>query len=532
MASDQTIETTSARAASGLAALLRSPALATTLGALYPIVFLWTANLDDQIPRNEVLTATAWSVGISLLVFAGLRLILGDGVRAGLLTLLLQLLIFSFGHVAVEVFAIVSARESAFLLYVYGVIGLVGAWLIVWRGRGASGAVSLINLILIGLLVFNLAIVARGGVDLSTGGGPSAALTETASTLGLEAGEEPRDVYYLIFDRYAGEETLANLYDFENTAFLSALEDRGFQVTYDAIANYTQTAHSLASSLNMTYLDGLAATVGEGSDDWTPIYRSLEGSTVPRLFQEMGYSYEYAGSWWTPTSDDPTADGRHREGASDEFTRVLLDTTAIPAIGERVGLAEPEEFEKFHFDLAHFQRDAVLDVAEDPDPTFMFVHFLMPHTPYVMDEDGDYRPWTSAPITRAYVDQLQGTNLMILDLVDRLLAGPDETDPIVILQSDEGPHPPIHDVGEDLLWPWGEQNDTELGRKLRILQAAYLPDAPAGTHLTVTPVNTFRVIFDSYYGGSLPLLEDRTYVFSERTRPFDLIDVTDRVASG
>jgi hypothetical protein len=44
----------------------------------------------------------------------------------------------------------------------------------------------------------------------------------------------------------------------------------------------------------------------------------------------------------------------------------------------------------------------------------------------------------------------------------------------------------------------------------------------------ISPVNTFRVILNTYFSAALPLLDDRSY-FSRMTRPYDFIDVTERV---
>ena len=45
---------------------------------------------------------------------------------------------------------------------------------------------------------------------------------------------------------------------------------------------------------------------------------------------------------------------------------------------------------------------------------------------------------------------------------------------------------------------------------------------------SITPVNTFRVIFNSYFKAAYELVEDRTY-YSTHTRPYEFINVTDQV---
>ena len=50
------------------------------------------------------------------------------------------------------------------------------------------------------------------------------------------------------------------------------------------------------------------------------------------------------------------------------------------------------------------------------------------------------------------------------------------------------------------------------GAEVQILNAYYLPDGgEQKLYPTITPVNTFRVIFDQYFGAHLALLPDKSY---------------------
>jgi hypothetical protein len=50
------------------------------------------------------------------------------------------------------------------------------------------------------------------------------------------------------------------------------------------------------------------------------------------------------------------------------------------------------------------------------------------------------------------------------------------------------------------------------GAGVQILNAYYLPDGgEQQLYPTITPVNTFRVIFDRYFGAHLGLLPDKSY---------------------
>jgi len=55
--------------------------------------------------------------------------------------------------------------------------------------------------------------------------------------------------------------------------------------------------------------------------------------------------------------------------------------------------------------------------------------------------------------------------------------------------------------------------------RMENLSVYYLPGVDARLYPTITPVNSFRVIFNAYFGQNLPLLEDVSR-YSAYTDPF------------
>ena len=60
-----------------------------------------------------------------------------------------------------------------------------------------------------------------------------------------------------------------------------------------------------------------------------------------------------------------------------------------------------------------------------------------------------------------------------------------------------------------------------------ILNAYYFPGGHEGwLYPSISPINTFRVVFNRYFDLDLELLEDKSF-FSDWSTPFDFIDITE-----
>src|ERR1044072_1951722 len=63
------------------------------------------------------------------------------------------------------------------------------------------------------------------------------------------------DIFFIVLDEYSGNTALNQLFHFDNSDFKKQLEQRGFYVAKESLSNYNYTPFSVASILNMKYLD-------------------------------------------------------------------------------------------------------------------------------------------------------------------------------------------------------------------------------------------------------------------------------------
>jgi hypothetical protein len=508
------------------ASWLTSP-LHPVLFAAYPILFLFAQNLREQLSLEPLVVPLAASVGGTVVVLIVLRLAVRDWLRAALICSLLVAVFFGYGHVWNAVAD--TVRLHRYLLAVSGLLLLVGL-VVAWRMRPGQlrTVTGVANVASFALVALNLVPIL--GFQLHGVVAASSATSSQPAASAVIPGRRP-DIYYLIFDRYGAADTLERIYGLDNSAFLDELERRGFYVARDSAANYVKTALSLASSLNMDYLD-LAAleSQAQSADDWTPIYRMLSGAEAVQTFlKTRGYVYVHLGSPFSFTATNSAADLNVRRTEQSEFVDVLLDTTIIRAASSFLPDETADRVKRFWL-FTRYQLDRLEDVTRQPGPKFVFAHVTLPHPPYVFDRDGNFVPEPEEKERgrqRGFREQVEYANARILALLDILLTGPEEERPIVIIQADEGPYP-IRSYSDGFDWP--AASAPELAEKYRILNAYYLPGVE-GSELypSISPVNSFRVVFNAYFDANLPLLPDRSYVFTDSKHIYTAVDITDKV---
>ena len=347
------------------------------------------------------------------------------------------------------------------------------------------------------------------------------------------AGEERPDIYYIVLDRYARADQLLEKHGFDNAAFLDQLSDAGFRVMDQFFANYQRTAHSLASTLNMDYLD----VSGEIDDsfDWVPLYRRITDTRLNAFLEEREYEFHFMGTWWEPTRRHDAADYLYNYRAWPELLRVAFENSLM---GEAVrklefGMLAPRTLQcqrvKYKFDVL----GRLPDVA---GPKFVFAHFLVPHPPFVLDAAGNCMG-VAETLARTrqenYVGQIRFANDRILDFVREVFSRPGPK-PIIVLQSDEGPWPEplardeVLFLGRDVSGAnWLDVPSDLLREKMGILNAVYMPGRNTDQiPSSFTPVNTFRIILREYFDVPIDPLPDRNFVFEDNRHIYRFHDVT------
>jgi hypothetical protein len=323
-------------------------------------------------------------------------------------------------------------------------------------------------------------------------------------------------------------DTLEHVYGYDNTDFANYLRERGFFIASKSTSNYALTFLSLASSLNMEYVNYLRETVGPESQDRAVPYHMIQDSNVVRFLKSKGYKFVHFPSGWSGTDHNPHADLEVERRMGSEFTTVLVQTTLLRVLES-----------KFVGETARgrvlFPFSALPGVVEGiGEPCFAFAHILIPHPPYLFNATGEPVSSGNLKLTgdvwrqkEDYLNQLVFTNTQVRMLVGQILSTAD-VPPVIVLQADHGPASTFYPAGAGDEW-WDNPTDVMLEERMSIFNAYYLP--PDKRHLlydSISPVNTFRVILNTYFDTDYELLNDQNY-YSNYTRPYQFMDVTTQV---
>jgi hypothetical protein len=329
------------------------------------------------------------------------------------------------------------------------------------------------------------------------------------------------DIYYIILDGYGRADMLQDVHGFDNSMFVDALKERGFVVTSDSQSNYARTLLSLSSSLNMQYLDTSSST-GEDSDLWWPLKDALQHGIVRKTLEDQGYKTYFVAN---NTDYSDIRDGDFYEAPFpiqlDIFSALYLYRTNLGLLAEIDGLGISSFSYDTHRRIIQYAFERLPEVAGMDGPKYVFAHIVAPHPPYVFDRAGnpvtpDYPFTLSVESHAGYIEQLQYVNQATLAMIDGILAN-SKSPPIIIIQGDHGP---------GTLTNHDSLKDTCLYERYSILNAYYLPGIDSSSiPMDISPVNSFRFIFNAYFNGHLDTLPSRRY-FSTNDRFYEFVDVT------
>jgi hypothetical protein len=518
--------------------------------ALYPALALWAQNIQE-IGFPPVIRALAASLFLCLLLWLLVWLFIRDSEKAGLIAVIALIIFFSYGHLyeSARGWSFELARHR-YLLPLLAVLSV--AWVVfvvrLQQTKRFTEFFTLFSLVLLVMPLYTISSYQLKAYASQQRQAPEVTLHETE-------GNRP-DIYYIIVDGYGRQDTLQQYYGYDNSVFIEYLESKGFYVAKESTSNYRKTILSLTSSLNMDYIQELFPNLNPKSKDYTPLFEELRHSAVREVLAGNGYRMVTVdNSIKTAVTDaevvlaPDAADLAERvdlneaglglnlnsfEGLFVEtsLAKLWVDWQVRQGKSDVLNIVAVEAPYNRHRNYILFGLNSIAETAELEGDNFVFIHIIAPHPPFVFGPegeqikhnrlftiaDGPYSQGSREEYITGYTDQVAFLNRQLMSAIDSLLAQ-SETPPIIILQGDHGPKGFSDDNVET----------SDYTENFAILNAYYFPDGDySGLYPSISPVNSFRVVLNRYFGTDYPMLEDLSY-FSDVVRPFDFLHVTGQI---
>jgi hypothetical protein len=221
-------------------------------------------------------------------------------------------------------------------------------------------------------------------------------------------------------------------------------------------------------------------------------------------------------------TDHPEVDYYLDQGiGTNEFENLLLSDSPVDILATVLNL-EPSKYSyQAHRQRVLYSFDELGELNRIPSPKLVFAHIISPHPPFVFDgsgqpidpkrsysiNDGDDFRGEEDEYLSGYAAQVQFVNQKVEQAIETILANSAQP-PVIIIQGDHGP-------GSQL--DWKSPSKTCLAERTPILNAYYLPgEGEDLLYPSISPVNSFRIVLNAYFGTDLPLLPDKTYFTSHR----------------
>lgn len=489
--------------------------------AVFPIVALLSYNITE-ITSRVALRATVISLILTLLLVLLITLLTRSLQKAALSTTLFLILFFSYGHVYEflrnNLLFGFSLGRHRYLVVVFGLLLLAGLFWIYRILKDTKISTQTLNVVGILLLIYPAFRIINYSIhtDIS-----EQKITASPASNVMLVPENPKrlpDIYLIVLDSYTRADALLSDYGFDNSPFLDGLRSMGFYVAECSRANASYTHGSLATMLNMESLLTLNARLADQGLTHQDIWMLIKHSQVRTLLESIGYQTVAfdSGFEWTRLSDADVylkySGLPYEKQVAQPFEVMLIHTTALliwsdftyqPTTGYNPTPWADINFEfDDHINRARYTLNELPKLASYPGPKFVFAHILVPHYPFVFKPNGDIltdpkffdynvsQPSDASVRAEGYTNEIQFDNNRMLEILPTLIKK-SSIPPIIILMGDHGLESDNHWVN---------------------LNTYYLPkDGEQNLYPTITPVNSFRVIFDTYFGTHYGLIEDISY---------------------
>lgn len=484
---------------------------------LLPLFFIWHGWAEHAgfLAVKGLLPVLLIYLVMSLLLFFLFRWLLKDARKGALMAVWCMAFYLFYG----AIFDFLKAHSPWTFLYrnpvLLGSFLILSAGLFIYLRRTTKPLTRIsffLNLLLLIYLVYDSTVLIW---KYSTSSTPAAGIElRLPGSRPIPDSCNKPDIYFLLFDEYSNSAALKENFDFDNSGLDSFLVSRGFRLQPKSSSNYPETMFSMASMLNMNFLNWRDFNREVIKEDYMRCTGEIKDNEVLRFLTANGYQTVNYSFFDLVNHPAPV---NQRWLSID--TRLVTEGTLLPRITKSFeGQIAQYEFLRKLLPVKSYRGqmrnndqciEGVLKEAERKTdaPRFIYGHFLIPHFPFFKDAAGrqlsdsivyGVMRETIHPLPY-YLDYVRYANTEIERLVNTIQQK--NPNAVIIFMSDHGYR--WKGRGTNPAWLFRNQN------------AVYFPNREYGAFYdSITNVNQFRIIFNTLFRQQYPLLKDSVFLQS------------------
>ena len=243
------------------------------------------------------------------------------------------------------------------------------------------------------------------------------------------------NVYYFIFDEYAGYDGILRYCDYDNIDFYNSLEELGFVTSKHSMNGTIDTFTEIPNLLQLQEVNSVDMSANAKKENFKNPYLFI-------LMKKSGYSINLLDTTNYRFLDNSYADYQFTTKFVSTYrtfnSYIIKNTAFYPFYGNK------DQDSEINLILKMFDYGAESSSLKNSN-LFTMGYFDFPHLPYIFDENGNKTNNSDRSNLRdpvPYLRQFKYANKKILAMVEGII----KNDPgaIIILQSDHGFRLPSH----------------------------------------------------------------------------------------
>ena len=336
------------------------------------------------------------------------------------------------------------------------------------------------------------------------------------------------NVFFIILDTYGREDYLKYRYDYDNSKFISKLEEEGFVISKNSTSNYTTTNFSLTSVLAKDYIFRDKMLKPEIDTKINNIFYKNQ-NPVYEFFKKNNYLVS------SLMSNGKDCDSikvdfcfSSQQLTFTDLEKNLLSITPINSLIDPLKKLISLYHNNTIIGLNYFEFKDVkqfLNKSNFKKPFFIDAHMMIPHGPFRFSENCKRLKSLEKDWYKGYLNQIKCANLEMIETINIIKNKYPNT--IIIVASDTGPSMlylkkyklnNIDFIGYNYLKQIDKIDIVEKESVLSNLMAWYIPtDLKCKNFIynDMSLVNTFRLVEGCLMNTNPKLLDNRWFYFDK-----------------